>query len=428
MTDVVTAFCRHRDEILLVRRGDAVGSYRGQWGAVSGYVEAETSDPVEDARRELREEVGVKDATLVRAGAPLEIVDEEADREWTVYPCLFDVADRTVDLNWELVDAAWVEPGAMFDRDCVPRLWEAYRRVGPTVETVETDETSGSAAISVTALEALRDAASEAAHADSVDSPAVADWDGVVEVARRLRDARPSMVVVANRVNRVLSKSDGAQAVAERAHDAIGTALGADGQAASEAATLLGHLNADPPTVCTISRSGTVLTALRETDARVYVGESRTGNEGVAVAEELARVGHDVTLTTDAALASIVAGMVGPKPDAVLVGADAVLPDGSVVNKVGTRSLGLACVREGVPLYVVASRDKVAGDAVPWGEAAESAALYDGDAPLDVENPVFDLTPAVCVDGVVTETGVLDESGVDAVAADHRANAAWDTE
>lgn len=426
MTDIVTAFLSHRGELLLVQRGDDVGTYRGLWGGVSGYVGDETDDPLADARRELREEVAVEDAALVRAGDPLDVVDEEHDRAWTVHPFLFDAPDRRVELNRDLVAGEWVAPGAVFDRECVSRLWETYRRVGPTVEAVAEDESRGSAAISVTALEALRDAATEAARADAVDAPAVRDWDGVRDEARDLRDARPSMVAVANRVNRVMAECDDAPAVADRAHEELRTALDADGQAASEAAAVLADATGDgTPTVCTISRSGTVLAALREADAAVVVGESRTGNEGVAVAEELAAEGREVTLTTDAALPSVVAGAVGPEPDAVLVGADAVLPDGRVVNKVGTRSLGLACRREEVPCYVVATRDKVAGESVAWGEAADSAALAD-DAAVTVENPVFDATPSDCVTVLVTERGVLYEDAFAAVVDEHREQATWD--
>ena len=140
----------------------------------------------------------------------------------------------------------------------------------------------------------------------------------------------------------------------------------------------------------------------------------------------MAEAGHEVTLITDAALPSVVAGDVGPTPDAALVGADSVLPDGDVVNKVGTRALGLACRDADVSLYVVAARDKVAvADRHP-SEAADPTALYDGGGDLVVENPVFDRTPADCVDAVVTEAGLLDADALDRVVATHREHADWD--
>jgi translation initiation factor 2B subunit (eIF-2B alpha/beta/delta family) len=403
MAHVVTCFLRECGEILLVRRSDDVGTYAGRWGGVSGYVEGDPADAVDDARRELREETGVTAATLVRAGDPLEIVD--GDREWTVHPFLFDAAVRDVTPNYELAAVEWVPPPVIRDRETVPELWETYRRVAPTVETVRDDETHGSAWISLRALDVLRDAAAVAE-----------DWEAVAAVARDLRDARPSMAAVENRVNRVLSTADRTPAAVRRgAAVAIDAACDADDAAADAAADLL------PDTVATLSRSGTVLSALRAARPAVVVGESRPAREGVGVAETLADEGLDVTLTTDAALPTLT-----DEFDAVLVGADAVLADGSVVNKVGTRTLSLAADRADVPVYVVAAAAKIRRDERMYGESGDPAAVYDGDADVAVTNPIFDRTPPELVAGVVTERGVLDADDVTTVASAHRRHAAWD--
>jgi translation initiation factor 2B subunit (eIF-2B alpha/beta/delta family) len=174
--------------------------------------------------------------------------------------------------------------------------------------------------------------------------------------------------------------------------------------------------------VATLSRSGTVLAALRAVDAPVLVGESRPAREGVGVAEALAG-DRSVTLATDAALPWLVADR---DADCVLVGADAVLADGSVVNKAGTRALALAAAREGVPTYAVAAAAKVRPDAAMCGEEGAPEAVYDGDAAVAVANPTFDRTPADLVTAVVTEDGPLDADGVADVAAAHRAAAGWD--
>jgi translation initiation factor 2B subunit (eIF-2B alpha/beta/delta family) len=269
---------------------------------------------------------------------------------------------------------------------------------------LEPDTYDGSAWLSVRALEVLRD---RAAVADSMDA--------VAAVARDLRDARPSMAAVANRVNRVMATADRTpSAVRERAERAAEAALDADDAAAVLAAERCGE------SVVTLSRSGTVLTALREAEPSVLLGESRPACEGPDVAATPAEAGLDVTPTTDAALASELAGY-----DAVLVGADAVLADGSVVNKVGTRGLALAAAREGVPVYVVAAADKVRPDEEVHGEAGDAAALYDGEASVAVSNPIFERTPADLVTGVLTEHGLLDAADVRAVAAEHRDHAAW---
>jgi translation initiation factor 2B subunit (eIF-2B alpha/beta/delta family) len=405
MPHVVTCFLRHRTHVLLGRRSDAVGTYAGRWAGISGYVEGDPADAEADARREIREEAGVESATLVRAGDPLDVRD--GDRTWTVHPFLFEVGSSDIDPNEEIGAHEWVSPPAIRDRETVPGLWDAYAAVAPTVETVAGDDTHGSAWISVRALEVLRDRAAVAEAADAV-----------VAVARELRDARPSMAAVANRVNRVLAEADRTPAaIRERAETAAEAALDADDTAAARAAERCGD------SVATLSRSGTVLAALRAAEPSVLIGESRPAREGVDVAAALADAGLDVTLTTDAALSSELADR---DPDTVLVGADAVLADGSVVNKVGTRGLAIAAAREDVPVYAVAAADKVRPDERFHGETGDDADLYDGPAPVTVANPTFDRTPADLVTGVITERGGLDAAGVGDVAAEHEKHARWD--
>jgi translation initiation factor 2B subunit (eIF-2B alpha/beta/delta family) len=143
----------------------------------------------------------------------------------------------------------------------------------------------------------------------------------------------------------------------------------------------------------------------------------------VGVAETLADAGLDVTLTTDAALPWLARER---DADAVLVGADAVLADGTVVNKAGTRALCAVAAREGIPTYAVAARDKVRADERFHGEEGDPTAVYDGDSPVTLAVPTFDATPPELLAGVVTEAGVLDPEGVREVAATHRDAAAWD--
>lgn len=405
MAHVVTCFLRHRTSVLLGRRSDAVGTYTGRWAGISGYVEGDPVDAERDAHREIREETGRMDATLVRAGDPLDV--RNGDRTWTVHPFLFEVPERTVTPNEEIDAHEWVSPPAIRERPTVPGLWDAYMAVAPTVEAIASDEMHGSAWLSVRALEVLRDRA------------AVADDVAAVEsAARDLRDARPSMAAVANRINRVLATGEWTpSAVRTRAQTAAEAALDADAEAAAQAAERCGE------TVATLSRSGTVLTALRESTPAVLIGESRPACEGTDVAAALADEGLDVTLTTDAALASELADR---DADCVLVGADAVLADGSVVNKVGTRSLALAAAREDVPVYVVAAAAKIRPDEEMHGETGADADLYEGDAPVAVANPIFERTPVDLVAGLVTERGLLGTDGVQAVAAEHRKYANWE--
>jgi len=407
-THVVTVFLRHDADVLLCRRGDEGGSYSGRWDAV--------------AREEIREETGLDpgvDATRAKRGDPFDATDPDLGTRRVVHPYLFAASTREVTTNDETVAHEWVPPTAVLRRETVPDLWTAYDRVRPTVETVTDDRDHGSASLSVRALEVLRDEAALAAER------AAGEWADLAATARTLRDSRPAMPVVANRVNRAMAAAcDGADdrpgpvAVERAAVDELDRALAADDRAAVRAAELL------PSRVATLSRSGTVLAAIERADpAFVLVAESRPGREGVATAEALAaETTADVTLTTDAALAD---EMAAADVEALVVGADAILPDGRVVNKVGTRGAACVAAREGA-VYVVAASDKVAAGDALGREERDAAGVYDGDADLSVANPTFGVTRADCIDAVVTEDGSLGETGVRAVARDHRERAAWD--
>lgn len=408
--DVVTCFLRHEGAVLLFCRSGAVGSYPGRWGAVAGHVE---SDPDRTARKEIREETGLDsdDATLVRRGDSFPVVDDERGTRWVVHPFLFDAATRDVDPNWETDAAEWVAPTAIRHRETVPDLWQSYDRVRPTPETVERDREHGAAYLSVRALEVLRDEAAVAS-----DSPG--DGDTLAETARTLRDARPSMPVVTHRIDRVMAAAGtyGAPAVEHAATAGIEHALAADDRAARQVADRLTDKR-----VATLSRSGTVLTALQAGDPEaVLVAESRPGREGVGVAETLAD-DWDVTLSTDAGFGHALATW---GADVLLVGADAVLADGRVVNKAGTRPAAISASFEGISVLVVAASDKLS-DATPTLDERDSTEVYDGSADFTVRNVTFDVTPPDCIDGVVTERGVLDADAVTAVVEGHERRAKW---
>lgn len=411
-THVVTCFLRNDAEVLLLKRSEAVGSYPGRWGGVAGHAEG---DPDGAVRQEIREETGIDPdrITPVRTGESFEVAD--GDRRWVVHPFLFDCPTREVQTNWETATYEWVPPTEILRRETVPDLWTSYDRVRPQVETVAADTEHGAAYVSVRALEVLRDEAALVATGQRER-----EWSTLAALARRLREARPAMVVVTNRIDRTMSEADRTPGAVERAASAgVERALRADERAATSATARLGDR------VATLSRSETVARALEaaEPDA-VLVAESRPGREGVDAAERFATEGFDVTLTTDAALAHAV---VDWGADTVVVGADAVLADGRILNKVGTRGVAAVAAREDIETVVVAARDKIHPDpdVEPDHEPREPTEVYGRSAGVSVRNPTFDVTPADSVT-VVTDDGALSPEGIRAVACEHRRRREWD--
>lgn len=126
--NVVTAFLEHDGKILLVRRSQAVGTYRGCWSGISGYLEHE---PLEQALIEIREETGLSgdETELVKEGEPLEIFDAEQNRRWRVYPFLFHVKrPDAIRLDWESLELRWIMPSEIDNYQTVPSLKETLTR------------------------------------------------------------------------------------------------------------------------------------------------------------------------------------------------------------------------------------------------------------------------------------------------------------
>ena len=115
--------------------------------------------------------------------------------------------------------------------------------------------------------------------------------------------------------------------------------------------------------------------------------------------------GIDVTLTPDAALTSFL-----PDAAAVVVGADAIA-DTCWINKAGTFGLAAAAAHSGVPVYVVASRDKTmpAELAGRWRLLDAPADEVWPDAPehVGVVNRYFEPTPNGLATLFLTDAGPI---------------------
>lgn len=407
----VCAFLRHGGQLLTRRR--RVDEETSDWDVPSGPCDED--DPAEAAREILNDRIGVAPGIdHVRTGKPVEVGDI------TYHPVLFDldVPDASVPVVEASDSILWASPTVFLLHGRTPGLWACYERVAPSVRSITADTDHGAAYLSIRALEVLRDRAAVQLAEDDEDAEELKD------LGLRLLQARPSMSVLHNRVNRVLSELDGTDGtVARRIHDAsidgIERAINADAEAAENAAQYIGGT-----TVLTISRSGTVFTAIQtRAPSRLYVAESRPGGEGIELAEDVAeRMDTVAVLHTDAAIGHV---LDTEDIDVVLVGADAITADGDVVNKTGTRLAALAADHAGVPVYAVAASDKITETSAVNLETGNAEAVYDGDADIDVRNPTFDVTPAELVEGVITERGPLTNEGVSKIADEHADAAQW---
>ena len=155
--------------------------------------------------------------------------------------------------------------------------------------------------------------------------------------------------------------------------------------------------------IFTLTYSNTVFSILaRCQPKRVIVGESRPRREGAELAWLVAQEGIPVTLITDAE-----AGHFLPSCDLVLVGADSIGPDGSVINKMGTYLVALAAKSLAIPLYSAGRTQKIRQSEEIELERMDPAEVASPIAGVEIHNIYFDLTPADLITSIITEVGVF---------------------
>lgn len=109
----------------------------------------------------------------------------------------------------------------------------------------------------------------------------------------------------------------------------------------------------------TISNSKTIFEILKRLKEQkpklsVIVTESRPKFEGRIMAKKLINENINVELITEAMISEFV-----KKSDAALIGADEILKNGNVVNKVGSSLLAIICKHYKVPFFVLADKNKI---------------------------------------------------------------------
>jgi len=174
---------------------------------------------------------------------------------------------------------------------------------------------------------------------------------------------------------------------------------------------------------------GTALGVIRQgfADGRisgVFAGETRPWQQGSRLTcWELARDGIPVTLLADSAMGQM---FFRQRPAWLIVGADRIAANGDVANKIGTYSLAVLARHHGARVMVVAPHSTIDagtadGRSIPIEERSADeiwaiSGLPRGLPGAVVENRVFDVTPADCIDAIVTDRGVVQEPDLEKIS------------
>jgi translation initiation factor 2B subunit (eIF-2B alpha/beta/delta family) len=238
-------------------------------------------------------------------------------------------------------------------------------KLAERVERVANDDRHGASWLAREAVEAVGEA--------------IELGEDPLPLARELVRARPAMGAIAGALGRVIAA--GGRSPEQMAEEARALVAARERAAKAIAVLLSQHIKG---VVMTHSASATVREAIEHTPPdRVVCTVSEPIGEGRELAENLREAGiaADVVGDSDAEHA---VGTV----DLLLIGADTVFHDGSLVNKIGTAGLAEAAKKSGVPVIV----------------ACEVIKLTPAE-PRDPGEERFDLTTPEYIDAYVTEEG-----------------------
>ncbi len=258
------------------------------------------------------------------------------------------------------------------------------------LEKIRNDRGHGATELAIMAIEGIRQTAR------SLESEGQSELRHIIQnLVVSLATSRPSIVALSNLLEQLLQAftrvetEDFKMLVDQSCEDILVLIQKARSRAVKN---MLGLIKADD-VVMTHSISSTVKNVfleLKRAQARnhIIVTESRPGDEGKILAEFLAEIEIATTYITEAQI-----DLWMPEADMVVVGADAVLADGSVLNKCGTNLMALSANYHNVPVYVCAETFKQSANNHYELEKMDPNELKVNIAGVSVSNTYFEKVP-----------------------------------
>lgn len=162
-----------------------------------------------------------------------------------------------------------------------------------------------------------------------------------------------------------------------------------------------------------------LLAAERQKKFRVIIVDSRPLLEGRKQLERLRKAGIQCTYILLNALTYVLQDV-----SKVLMGASALMSDGSIFGRVGTASVAIAATTYNIPVLICSETYKISNrvqmESITYNELGSPKALAthslkdrNGTSEhLKILNLMYDLTPATFVSGIVTELGIVPPTSV----------------
>jgi methylthioribose-1-phosphate isomerase len=324
-----------------------------------------------------------------------------------------------------VMQTVWWEAGAvcLIDQRKLPHVQEAVccTTVEQVAEAIRSMVVRGAPAIGVTAAYGLLAALLAAKETLDASRPTAINlrWatDRMLAAAHGLHASTATILA-----DRLLDEAHTIRAE----DDAMCRAIGDHGAVLlRDGARVLTHCNAGG---LATSGYGTALAPIKTAHGQgkhisVLVDETRPFLQGARLtAWELHAAGVPQTLITDN-----MAGwfMRRGEVDCIIVGADRIVANGDVANKIGTYSLAVLARAHNIPFYVAAPSSTIdlalqTGDDIPIEQRDPREVTTLAGQPLAPEgvqaaHPAFDVTPHTLITAIITEHGVIEPPFADAL-------------
>ena len=283
-------------------------------------------------------------------------------------------------------------------------------RIQETAQKIKSMEIRGAGRIAIAVASSLKD------FAQSVDASSQEEFDSEIKhAAQILLDTRPTAVSLSNAIRMVTKSSanslDGAREAVifnanrfiENSQKAVEKIGQIGGRRIRDGDTVLTHCNslAAISVISTAHKSGKHI--------KVIATESRPRFQGITTIGMLDDLGIETELIVDSAVRSVM-----NEVDLVVVGADVITANGTLINKIGTAQIAL-CAHEARTSFMVAAETykfsprTILGELVTIEEREAQEVLPEIHRykHVRVRNPAFDVTPHHYIDVICTEAGAI---------------------
>lgn len=286
------------------------------------------------------------------------------------------------------------------------------KQLSETAQKIKNMEIRGAGRIARAAAAGLRD------YSQRIGIGKLEEFNNkMIEAARLLISTRPTAVSLPNAVRAVMRyKGDSVdEAKANIKELADGFILNSE-SAVLKIGEIGAHRIRDGDTImthCNSSAAISIMAAAHKDGKNISViaTESRPRWQGHLTIRQLDETGIKTSLIVDSAVRYFM-----KEVDLVVMGADAVTANGSVINKIGTSQLALAAHEARKNVIIAAETYKFSpksllGELIEIEERNSSEVIADEKlrefSNVSVKNPAFDVTPREYIDLICTEVGAI---------------------